>query len=150
MTYVEAQCVEKRKRDGTFLLNGSETPISSSLTEVGRYVTTGWQLTGEELSKVRSGDPVLIYDDSGESRPARFETGASPYTAKVIFDGENDVYSGQVEKHWLPKMIVVNDKEMNGPSFLDWLEGKNYLLWQTGIKDRFQLRVDRESIWSPA
>jgi hypothetical protein len=47
VTYVEAQCIEKRKRDGTFLLNGSDIPIAVSLTEVGRYVETGWQMTGE-------------------------------------------------------------------------------------------------------
>ena len=55
VTYVEAQCIEKRKRDGTFLLEGSDTPISVSLTEAGRYVETGWYMTGEELSKLRVG-----------------------------------------------------------------------------------------------
>jgi hypothetical protein len=53
-------------------------------------VATGWQMTGEELSKLRSGDPVWIYADSGEVRRARFVTGASPYTSKVIFEGETE------------------------------------------------------------
>lgn len=87
-TYVSALCVEKRKRDGTFLLEGSDTPISVSLTEAGRYVETGWYMTGEELSKLKLRDPVIIHKDSGERRRARFITGASPYTARVIFDGE--------------------------------------------------------------
>ena len=39
---------------------------------------------------LRSGDPVWIYADSGEVRPARFVTGASPYTSKVIFEGETE------------------------------------------------------------
>jgi hypothetical protein len=78
VTYVEAQCIEKRKRDGTFLLNGSDIPMSVSLSEVGRYVETGWQMTGEELSKLKPYDPVIIHKDSGERRPARFLTGASP------------------------------------------------------------------------
>jgi hypothetical protein len=88
VTYVSALCLEKRKRDGTFLLEGSDTPISVSLTEVGRYVETGWYMTGEELSKLKLRDSVIIHKDSGEPRRARFITGASPYTAKVIFDGE--------------------------------------------------------------
>jgi hypothetical protein len=50
VTYVAAQCIEKRKRNGTFLLECSDTPISISLTEAGRYVDTGWYMTGEELS----------------------------------------------------------------------------------------------------
>jgi hypothetical protein len=36
----------------------------------------------------KSGDPVLIHEDSGERRPARFETGAKHFSAKVIFEGE--------------------------------------------------------------
>jgi hypothetical protein len=88
VTYVEAQCVEKLRREGSFLLNGSDTTISTPLTEVGRYVDTGWQMTGEELSQLKPHDPVIIHKDSGERRLARFMTGASPYTAKVIFDGE--------------------------------------------------------------
>ena len=54
MTYVAALRVEKRKRDGTFLLNGSDTPISISLTEAGRYVDDGWHMTGEERSKSKT------------------------------------------------------------------------------------------------
>jgi hypothetical protein len=48
VAYVKAVCIEKRKRDGTFLLEGSDTPISISLTEAGWYVDDGWQMTGEE------------------------------------------------------------------------------------------------------
>jgi hypothetical protein len=90
VTYVRALCVDKLKREGTFLMEGTDKATLTSLTEVGRYVETGWQMTGEELSKLRSGDPVWIYADSGEVRPARFETGASPYTSKVIFEGETE------------------------------------------------------------
>jgi hypothetical protein len=79
VTYVEAQCIEKRKRDGMFLLNGSDTPISVNLTEVGRYVDTGWHMTGEERSRLKSGDLVIVHEDSGERRRAR---------AKVIYNGE--------------------------------------------------------------
>jgi hypothetical protein len=90
VVYVKAVCVEKLKREATFMLEGSDKATLVSLSEVGRYVDTGWQMTGEELSKLRSGDPVWIYADSGEVRPARFETGASPYTSKVIFEGETE------------------------------------------------------------
>jgi hypothetical protein len=90
VAYVKAICLEKSKREGTFVVEGTDKAILTSLTEVGRYVDTGWQMTGEELSKLRSGDPVWIYADSGEVRPARFETGASPYTSKVIFEGETE------------------------------------------------------------
>jgi hypothetical protein len=88
VAYVKAVCVEKSKREGTFLLYGSDTSISTSLTEVGRYVDTGWHMTGKELSQLEPYDPVIIHKDSGERLPVRFITGASPYTAKVIFDGE--------------------------------------------------------------
>lgn len=88
VTYVEAQCIEKRKRDGTFLLNGSAIPISVSLTEAGRYVDTGWHMTEEELSALKPYDPVIIHEDSGERRPARFLTCISPYSARIIHDGE--------------------------------------------------------------
>jgi hypothetical protein len=67
VTYVEAQCTEKRKRDGTFLLEGSNTPISISLTEAGRYVDTGWHMTGEEGSKLKSGDLVILVADDRTS-----------------------------------------------------------------------------------
>jgi hypothetical protein len=90
VVYVKAVCVEKLKREATFMLEGSDKATLVSLSEVGRYVDTGWQMTGEELSKLRSGDPVWNYADSGEVRPARFETGASPYTSKVIFEGETE------------------------------------------------------------
>jgi hypothetical protein len=88
VTYVAALCVEKRKRDGTFLVEGTDTPIDISLTEAGRYADDGWQMTGEELSKLKLGDPVIIHKDSGELRRARYEGGASPYLARVIYDGE--------------------------------------------------------------
>jgi hypothetical protein len=90
VTYVKALCIEKRKRDGTFLVEGSGTPIDISLTEARRYVDTGWHMTGEELSKVKFRDWVLIHEDSGEYRRARYMGGASPYTAKVIFEGETE------------------------------------------------------------
>jgi hypothetical protein len=88
VVYVKAVCLEKRKRDGTFLLEGSDTPISISLTEVGRYVDTGWHMTGEEWSKLKSGDLVIIHEDSGERRRARFITGGKFFSAKVIYEGE--------------------------------------------------------------
>ena len=63
----------------------------------------GWKMTQKELGNLRSGDPVLIYSDSGEIRPARFETGASPFTAKVIFDGETEPTSVVLRSIGLPK-----------------------------------------------
>ena len=87
VTYVAALCVEKRKRDGTFLVEGTDTPIDISLTEAGRYVDTGWYMTGEELSKLNPYDPVIIHKDSGERRPARFLTCISPYSARIIYEG---------------------------------------------------------------
>jgi hypothetical protein len=72
VTYVAALCVEKPKRDGTFLIEGTDTPIEISLTEAGRYADDGWHMTGEELSKVKLGDLVLIHEDSGELRRARY------------------------------------------------------------------------------
>jgi hypothetical protein len=56
-------------------------------------VETGWQMTGEELSKLKLGDPVLIHKDSGERRPARYESGESPYSAKVIYERETELSS---------------------------------------------------------
>jgi hypothetical protein len=88
VTYVAALCVEKRKREGTFLVEGSDIPISVSLTEAGRYADDGWHMTGEELSKVKLRELVIIHEKSGECRRARFITCISPYLAKVIFDGE--------------------------------------------------------------
>jgi hypothetical protein len=67
VTYVPALCVERRKRDGTFLIEGTDTPISISLTEVGRYVDTGWHMTGEERSKLKSGDLVILVADDRTS-----------------------------------------------------------------------------------
>jgi hypothetical protein len=81
-TYVAALCMEKRKRDGTFLIEGTDTPIEISLTEAGRYADDGWQMSGEELSKLRLGDPVIIHKDSGERRRARYMGGAKPFLAK--------------------------------------------------------------------
>ena len=34
-------------------------------------------------------------------------------------------------------MIAVNDDLMSDQSFLEWIKDKNYLLWQTGTKERF-------------
>jgi hypothetical protein len=90
VAYVKAICLEKLKREGTFMLEGSDEAILSSLTEVGRYVDTGWHMTGDELSRLKSQDPISIHKDSGERRQARFLTGASPYTAKVILDGDTE------------------------------------------------------------
>ena len=88
VTYVEAQCIEKRKRDGTFIVEGTNTPIDISLTEAGRYVDTGWHMTGEERSKLKCGDPVIVHEDSGELRRARYMGCAKPYLTKVIYEGE--------------------------------------------------------------
>jgi hypothetical protein len=88
VTYVAALCVEKRKRDGTFLIEGTAIPIEISLTEAGRYADDGWQMTGEELSRLRLGDPVLIHEDSVERRRARYIGGGKFSSAKVIYDGE--------------------------------------------------------------
>jgi hypothetical protein len=88
VTYVAALCVERRKRDGTFLVEGTDTPIDISLTEAGRYADDGWHMTGEERSKLRLGDPVLIHEDSGELRRARYMGGAKHFSAKVIYEGE--------------------------------------------------------------
>lgn len=88
VVYVKAVCLEKRKRDGTFLLEGSDTPISISLTEAGRYVDTGWQMTGEESIRLRLGDPVIVHEDSGERRRARFISFGKFFSAKVIYEGE--------------------------------------------------------------
>jgi hypothetical protein len=105
VTYVEAQCIEKRKRDGTFLLNGSDTLISISLTEAGRYVDDGWHMTGEERAKVKLGDPVIIHEDSGEFRRARYMGGESPYSAKIIYEGETFV--GGFETDWTSRTTPV-------------------------------------------
>ena len=67
VTYVPALRVERRKRDGTFLIEGTDTPISISLTEVGRYVDTCWHMTGEERSKLKSGDLVILVADDRTS-----------------------------------------------------------------------------------
>jgi hypothetical protein len=75
VTYVAALCVEKRKRDGTFLVEGTDNPIEISLTEAGRYAEDGWHMSGEERLKLRLGDPVLIHGDSGELRRARYMGG---------------------------------------------------------------------------
>jgi hypothetical protein len=86
VTYVSALCVEKRKRDGTFLLEGSVTPISVSLTEAGRYVETGWYMTGEELSKLKLRDSVIIHKASGERSAQSFLTSnsTSPSTLRTF------------------------------------------------------------------
>jgi hypothetical protein len=55
-------------------------------------------MTPEEWGKIKSGDPVLILEDSGEFRPARFETGAKHFSAKVIFEGETKLSSVAARK----------------------------------------------------
>ena len=121
VTYGTALCIERRKRDGTFLVEGTDTPIEISLSEAGRYAHDGWYMTGEELSKVKLNDPVRIHDDSGGFRMARFRTGASPHTAKVIFEGETEESSVLVrqigpangrpeEDEWLRSLRRKNDQ----------------------------------------
>jgi hypothetical protein len=88
VTYVAALCVERRKRDGTFLPEGTNTPIDISLTEAGRYADDGWHMTGEEQSKLRVGDLVPIHEDSGELWRARYMGGGKFFSAKVIYEGE--------------------------------------------------------------
>ena len=104
--------MEKSKREATFVLEGSDAVFSSSLTEVGRYVDDGWKMTGEEWAKIKFGDPVLIHSKSGEPRLAGYMTGASPYSAKVIFAGETELtsvaainigpskYTGSIDKEY--------------------------------------------------
>jgi hypothetical protein len=87
--YVAALCLEKRKRDGTFLVEGTVTPISMiSPIEAGRFADDGWQMSGEELSKLKLYDLVIIHKDSSELRRAQYMGGAKPFLAKVIYDGE--------------------------------------------------------------
>jgi len=86
--YVEAQCIENESGTARFFSMDRIPQFSISLTEVGRYMETGWQLTGEELSKLKLGDPVLIHEDSGEYRRARYMGGESPYSAKIIYERE--------------------------------------------------------------
>ena len=80
------------------LEKGSDTAICVGLTEVGRLFDDGWHMTPEEWGKIKSGDPVIIHQDSGECRPARFVTGAHFFTAKVIFEGETELSSVAARK----------------------------------------------------
>jgi hypothetical protein len=57
VTYAAALCVEKRKRDGTFLPEGSDTPIEISLTEAGRYADDGF---GASIMVLQDGDDTPI------------------------------------------------------------------------------------------
>jgi len=91
VTYVAAKCVEKVKGEATMVLKGSDTAISVRLTEVGRWQDNGWKMTPEEWGKIRSGDPVFVYSESGERRLASFVTGAKHFSAKVIFEGETEL-----------------------------------------------------------
>jgi hypothetical protein len=50
-------------------------------------------MSGEELSKLKLVDPVLIHEDSGERHPARYDGGESPYSAKLIYEGETELSS---------------------------------------------------------
>ena len=61
--YVAAQCVEKSKREATFVLEGSDKAILISLTEVGRYMDTGWQMSQSCALAIRFGFTLI---------PARF------------------------------------------------------------------------------
>ena len=87
VAYVTAVCVRKRKWDGTFLVEGTDTPIDISLTEAGRYADNGWHMTGEESIRLRLGDAVIVHEDSGELRRARYMGCAKPYLTKVIYEG---------------------------------------------------------------
>jgi hypothetical protein len=79
--------VRGETRAGRHILEGSDTPISISLTEAGRYVETDWHMTGEELSKLKLGDPVIIHRDSGERRPARYMDGEALTAGKSFMKG---------------------------------------------------------------
>ena len=99
VTYVEATYLAKVKSAVIQILEkGSDTAICVGLTEVGRLYDDGWHMTPEELGKTKSGDPVIIHQDSGECRPARFVTGAHFFTAKVIFEGETELSSVAARK----------------------------------------------------
>jgi hypothetical protein len=77
VTYVEARYLAKVKRAVIQILEkGSDTAICVGLTEVGRLFDDGWHMTPEEWRKIKSGDVVIIHQDSRECRPARFVTGA--------------------------------------------------------------------------
>jgi hypothetical protein len=91
VTCVEAKCMEKSKREATLVLKGSDTVISVGLTEVGCFQDDGWKISPEEWKKIRRGDLVLVYRDSGERRLARFVTGAQHFSAKVIFEGATEL-----------------------------------------------------------
>ena len=91
VTYVKAKCVERSKRATTLVSKGSDTMISVGLTEVGCFQDDGWKMSPEEWEKIRRGDPVLVYRDSGERRLARFATGAQHFSAKVNFEGETEL-----------------------------------------------------------
>jgi len=99
VTYVEARYVEKVKRAVIQILEKvSDTAICVGLTEVGRLFDDGWHMTPEEWGKIKSGDLVIIHQDSGECRPARFVTGAHFFTGKVIFEGETELSSVAARK----------------------------------------------------
>jgi hypothetical protein len=99
VTYVEATHVGKVKRAVIQILEkGSDTAICVGLTEVGRLFDDGWHMNPEEWGKIKSGDLVIIHQDSGECRPARFVTGAHFFTAKVIFEGETELSSVAARK----------------------------------------------------
>src|SRR5258708_17210206 len=70
---------------------GSDIAVCVGLTEVGRWQDNGWKMTPEEWGKIRSGDPVFVYSESGERRLARFVTGAQHFSAKVIFEGKTEL-----------------------------------------------------------
>jgi len=93
VTYTEAVYVTRSKREVTLVLKGSDTATCVGLTEVGLLFDDGWHMTPEEWGKIKSGDPVLIHEDSGECRRARFETGAKHFSAKVNFEGETKLSS---------------------------------------------------------
>ena len=94
-----ATYLAKVKSAGIQILEkGSDTAICVGLTEVGRLFDDGWHMTPEEWRKIKSGDLVIIHQDSGECRPARFVTGAHFFTAKVIFEGETELSSVAARK----------------------------------------------------
>jgi hypothetical protein len=91
VTYTEAVFVTRSKREVTLVLKGSDSATCVGLSEVGLLFDDGWHMTPEEWRKIKSDDLVIIHEDSGERRLARFITGAKHFTAKVIYEGETEL-----------------------------------------------------------
>jgi hypothetical protein len=91
VTYTEAVFVTRSKREVALVLKCSDTATSVGLTEVGLLFDDGWHMTPEGWRKIKSGDLVIIHEDSGERRSARFITGAKHFSSKVIYEGETEL-----------------------------------------------------------